>query len=96
MFGDANVSTLDTSMPPDIAFLRGFALIVTLFLTVVDTWSPHCAAGGHHHKVWLYAAVMMLLSGVMLMGVPHLVSGLFDSVSGGLVDPTLPADVQTP
>jgi hypothetical protein len=24
------------------------------------------------------------------------VSGLFDSVSGGLVDPTLPADAQTP
>ena len=24
------------------AFIRGFALVVTIVLTVVDTWSPHC------------------------------------------------------
>jgi flagellar protein FlaJ len=94
--GGIDVSSVLTFASPNIAFLRGFALVVTLFLTVVDTWSPHCTSGGHHHKVWLYAALMMLLSGVMLMGVPHVVSGLFDSVSGGLVDPTLPADAQTP
>jgi flagellar protein FlaJ len=70
--GGIDVSAVLSFASPNIAFLRGFALIVTLFLTVVDTWSPHCTAGGHHHKVWL-----------------------FESVSGGLVDPTLPADVPT-
>jgi flagellar protein FlaJ len=93
--GGIDVSSVLSFASPNIAFLRGFALVVTLFLTVVDTWSPHCTAGGHHHKVWLYAAVMMLLSGVMLMGIPHLVGGLFESVSGGLVDPTLPAEIPT-
>jgi flagellar protein FlaJ len=69
---------------PNIAFIRGFALVVTLVLTVVDTWSPHATAGGHHHKVWLYAAVMLVLSGASLVLVPHIVSGLFSSVSGGI------------
>jgi flagellar protein FlaJ len=66
---------------PNIAFIRGFALVVVLVLTVVDTWAPHSTAGGHHHKVWLYAAIMLVLSGVALMFVPQVVSGLFHSVS---------------
>jgi len=66
---------------PNIAFIRGFALVVVLVLTVVDTWAPHSTAGGHHHKVWLYAAIMMVLSGLALMFVPQVVGGLFHSVS---------------
>jgi len=74
---------------PNIAFIRGFALVVTIVLTIVDTWSPHAASGGHHHKVWLYAAVMLVMSGVALMGVPHMVGGLFHSVAGDLSNNTL-------
>jgi flagellar protein FlaJ len=66
---------------PNIAFIRGFALVVVLVLTVVDTWAPHSTAGGHHHKVWLYAAIMLVLSGMALMFVPQVVGGLFHSVS---------------
>ena len=58
---------------PNIAFIRGFALVVTIVLTVVDTWSPHSTAGGHHHKVWLHLAIMMLMSGLGLMFIPHIV-----------------------
>lgn len=74
---------------PNVAFIRGFALVVTLVLTVVDTWAPHSTSGGHHHKVWLYAAVMMVLSGVMLIGIPYMVGGLFHSVAGDLSNNTL-------
>ncbi len=69
---------------PNVAFIRGFALVVTLVLTVVDSWAPHATSGGHHHKVWIYAAVMMLMSGLALMFVPHIVGGLFHSVSGDI------------
>jgi hypothetical protein len=34
--------------------------------------------------VWLYAAVMLVLSGASLVLVPHIVGGLFSSVSGGI------------
>ncbi|MEX2247422.1 MAG: hypothetical protein WEC75_12140 [Dehalococcoidia bacterium] len=72
---------------PNVGFIRAFALVVTLALTVVDTWAPHTAAGGHHHKLWAYAAVMLLLSGLGLMVIPYMVGGLFESVSSGLADP---------
>lgn len=82
--GGIDVTSVLAFAAPNIGFLRGFALVVTLFLTVVDTWSPYVTAGGHHHKVWLYAAVMMVFSGICLMGIPHIVGGLFHSVSGGI------------
>jgi len=84
--GGIDVTNVLAFASPNVAFLRGFALVVTLFLTVVDTWSPHCTAGGHHHKVWAYAGVMMVISGVLLLGVPAMVQGLFHSVSGGLTE----------
>jgi flagellar protein FlaJ len=74
---------------PNVAFIRGFALVVTLVLTVVDSWAPHATSGGHHHKVWIYAAVMMLMSGLALMFVPQVVGGLFHSVAGDLSDNSL-------
>ncbi len=92
--GGIDVTNVLAFASPNVAFIRGFALVVTLVLTVVDTWSPHATAGGHHHKVWLYAAFMLLLSGAGLMLVPHMVGGLFHSVSGNdlannsLVSPT--------
>jgi flagellar protein FlaJ len=87
--GGIDVSNVLAFASPDIGFIRGFALVVTIVLTFVDTWSPHATAGGHHHKVWLYAAIMMLMSGLMLMFVPHMVSGLFQSVSGDLGENSL-------
>jgi archaellum biogenesis protein FlaJ (TadC family) len=86
--GGIDVTNVLAFASPNVAFLRGFALVVTIFLTVVDTWSPHCTAGGHHHKVWGYAALMLVISGVLLMGVPAMVQGLFHSVSGGLQETT--------
>ena len=80
----ASMSNVLAFASPNIAFIRGFALVVTIVLTIVDTWSPHATAGGHHHKVWLYAAVMLVMSGAALVIVPHIVGGLFQSVSGGI------------
>jgi flagellar protein FlaJ len=69
---------------PNLAFIKGFALIVTIALTAVNIWSPHAAAGGHHHKVWLYAAIMLVISGIGLMVVPYTVNGMFHSVATDL------------
>jgi flagellar protein FlaJ len=81
--GGTDVTSVLAFASPNVAFIRGFALVVTLVLTAVNTWAPHAASGGHHHKVWLYAAVMMLISGLALVTVPWVVHGLFDSVAGG-------------
>jgi flagellar protein FlaJ len=86
--GGIDVTNVLAFAAPNVAFLRGFALIVVIFLTFVNTWSPHCTAGGHHHKVWAYGAVMLVISGILLMGVPAVVQGLFSSVSGGLEETT--------
>jgi flagellar protein FlaJ len=89
--GGMDVTNVLAFASPDIGFIRGFALVVTIVLTVVDTWAPHATSGGHHHKVWLYAAIMLLMSGIALMFVPHVVGGLFQSVSGDLSNNTLTA-----
>jgi flagellar protein FlaJ len=89
-----DVTTSLAFASPNIAFIRGFALVVVLVLTVVDTWAPHSTAGGHHHKVWLYAAIMLVLSGVALMFVPHVVGGLFHGVAGDPTNNTLTAPAQ--
>jgi flagellar protein FlaJ len=81
--GGTDVTSVLAFASPNVAFIRGFALVVTLVLTAVNTWAPHAASGGHHHKVWLYAAVMLLISGLALVTVPWVVHGLFDSVAGG-------------
>jgi flagellar protein FlaJ len=69
---------------PNVAFIRGFALIVTLVLTFVDAWAPHSASGGHHHKFWVHLAIMMLMSGLGLMFIPHIVQGLFHNIAGDI------------
>jgi len=81
-----DVSSVLAFGAPNITFIRGFALVVTIVLTIVDTWSPHATAGGHHHKVWLYAAFMLVTSGLALMFVPYAVGGLFHSVAGDLTN----------
>ena len=86
--GGMDVTSVLAFASPNIAFIRGFALVVTIVLTVVDTWSPHATSGGHHHKVWLYAAFMLVMSGLALMLVPHMVGGLFHSVAGDLSNTT--------
>ena len=83
--GGTDVTSVLAFASPNIGFIHGFALVVTLVLTFVNTWAPHAASGGHHHKVWLYAAVMLLISGLALMIIPWMVQGLFESVSA---DPT--------
>jgi flagellar protein FlaJ len=91
--GGIDVTNVLAFAAPNVAFLRGFALVVVIFLTFVNTWSPHCTSGGHHHKVWLFAAFAMVMSGILLMVVPMMVGGLFDSVSSGLVDSSTGVEV---
>jgi flagellar protein FlaJ len=92
--GGIDVTNVLAFAAPDIGFIRGFALVVVLVLTVVNTWSPFATAGGHHHKVWVFAAIMMVISGLGLLFVPHLVGGLFDSVAGDLSDNSLAGPVE--
>ena len=80
--GGTDVTSVLAFASPNVGFIHAFALVVTIVLTIVDTWAPHAASGGHHHRVWLYAAIMMLISGLALMFVPWMVHGLFNSVAG--------------
>jgi flagellar protein FlaJ len=82
--GGMDVTNVLAFAAPNVGFIRAFALVVTLLLTVVNSWAPHVTEGGHHHKFWAYAAVMMLISGLALMFIPHVVQNLFHSASAGI------------
>jgi flagellar protein FlaJ len=77
----ADVTALLSFASPNVMFIKIFSLSITIVLTIVNTWAPHAAAGGHHHKVWLYAAVMLLMSGLAVMVIPEIVQGLFRTVA---------------
>jgi flagellar protein FlaJ len=68
-------------------FIPIFVGTVALFITASNAFAPYAATGGHRLKVCLYAAVMMVLAGIVMFVVPHVVHGLFDSIAESGVQP---------
>ena len=66
---------------PALAFLPVFVGAVTLMLTAANSFAPYAATGGHRLKLCLFAAVMMVISGVALMVVPLLVQSVFEGIA---------------
>ncbi len=78
---EAGVSTVLLFQSPAIEFIPVFVGTVALLLTAANSFAPYAAAGGHRLKLCLYGAIMMVISGLALMLVPHLVRALFESVA---------------
>jgi len=64
-----------------LEFIPVFVATVALMLTAANSFAPYAAVGGHRMKLCLYAAVMMIISGVAFLIIPSLVGAIFDSIS---------------
>ena len=78
---EAGVSDALLFASPALGFLPVFVGSVALMLTAANSFAPYAAGGGHKLKLCLYAAIMMIISGVSMMLVPALVQAVFTSVS---------------
>jgi flagellar protein FlaJ len=78
---DAGVSTAIAFAAPDMTFMNVFISLMILMLTVANSFAAYAAGGGHRFKLFIYACVMLAISGAALLVVPAVVEGLFRSVS---------------
>ena len=78
---EAGVSDALLFASPALGFLPVFVGSVALMLTAANSFAPYAAGGGHKLKLCLYAAILMIISGVSMMLVPALVQAVFTSVS---------------
>lgn len=61
----------------DTGFLHIIVMVVIVCLTFVNAFACRAAAGGHRYKFCLFAAVMMISSGIILLVVPALAARMF-------------------
>jgi archaellum biogenesis protein FlaJ (TadC family) len=64
-----------------MGFISIFVGIVILMLTFANAFAPYAAAGGHRFKLFVFLACTMAMSGIAMLVIPHIVQGLFASVS---------------
>jgi flagellar protein FlaJ len=80
---EAGVSGFITFANPNFTLISVFVTIAIVLLTVANSFAPYAAGGGHKFKFFLFASVMMLMSGIAFLVVPPIVQGLFAKVSAG-------------
>ncbi len=78
---EAGVGSLLVFSSPALSFIPMFIATVALLLTAANSFAPYAAAGGHRLKLCIYAAVMMIISGVALILVPQMVHALFANIA---------------
>jgi archaellum biogenesis protein FlaJ (TadC family) len=78
---EAGVTTAISFAAPDQGFITILVSLNIVLLTIVNSFAPYAAGGGHRYGVFKYGVLMMIISGVSLLVVPWVVSGLFASVS---------------
>lgn len=77
----AGVSQAIIFAAPDMGLISGLVSIMILLLTATNAFASYAAGGGHKYKVFNYAVIMMLISGIAMIVVPAIVQGLFSSIS---------------
>ena len=78
---EAGVGELLLFQFPALDFIPLFVGTVGIMLTASNAFAPYAATGGHKLKLCLYAAVMMIISGVSMLLIPQLVQQVFQNVS---------------
>jgi flagellar protein FlaJ len=79
---EAGVGDVLSFVSPALDFVPVFVGTVALMLTAANSFAPYAATGGHKLKMCLYGAIMMVITGLSLIGVPYVVDGLFANVAG--------------
>lgn len=80
---EAGVGSLLVFSSPALSFIPVFVSTVALMLTASNAFAPYAAAGGHRLKLCMYAAVMMIISGVAMIVIPQMVQALFANIAEG-------------
>jgi archaeal flagellar protein FlaJ len=81
LLSEAGVSNAIVFAAPDAGFIRLLVVISILMLTAANSFAPYAASGGHRYKIFNYAVIMMLVSGISFLVIPEIVQGLFASVA---------------
>jgi archaeal flagellar protein FlaJ len=81
LIAEAGVSNAIVFAAPDAGFIRLLVVISIIMLTIANSFAPYAASGGHRYKIFNYAVIMMLISGVFYLAIPEVVQGLFKSVA---------------
>lgn len=77
----AGVSSTIAFAAPDMQFVDSFIAVMVILLTVVNTFAPYAASGGHRYKLFFFASFMLAIAGLVTLAVPAAVQALFQSVS---------------
>jgi flagellar protein FlaJ len=78
---EAGVGDVLLFAAPNMEFITMFVGLMILLLTAANSFAPYAATGGNRFKIFLYASVIMFISGVALLVIPSAVSTLFESVA---------------
>jgi flagellar protein FlaJ len=78
---EAGVSQAIVFAAPDMGIITILVSLMIIMLTAANAFSPYAAGGGHRYRLFGFASVMMIVSGVLMLVVPSVVQGLFSSVS---------------
>jgi archaeal flagellar protein FlaJ len=81
LISEAGVSNSIVFASPDAAFIRLLVVISIIMLTAANSFAPYAAGGGHRYRIFNYAVIMMLISGISYLVIPQIVESLFASVS---------------
>ena len=74
------VTELFTFGQIDMGLVGFLVTTVVLVLTAVNTFAPKAAAGGSTLKLVYHGAIMMAVSGAMMMSVPRFADSIFGSI----------------
>ncbi len=78
---EAGVSQAISFAQPDMTFISIFVGIIIIMLTIANAFAPYAASGGHRFKLFVFLACTMAMSGIAMLVIPHIVTGLFQSVA---------------
>jgi flagellar protein FlaJ len=88
ILSEAGVSNMLLYSAPDMRFINLFVGLMILMLTAANSFAPYAAVGGHRYKIFLFAAIMMFMSGIAILVIPALVSVLFQNIAATPATPT--------
>ncbi|MCH8311039.1 MAG: hypothetical protein IIB17_11180, partial [Chloroflexi bacterium] len=64
----------------DLGMVGFLVTTVVLVLTAVNTFAPKAAAGGSNLKLVYHGAIMLALTGAMMLGVPRFANSIFETI----------------
>lgn len=88
---EAGVGNAILYSSPDMHMISILLVSTIIMLTIANAFAPYAASGGHRFKLFIYASLMMAISGISMLVVPLVVDNLFKSVSQTPVSAGVPA-----